>query len=64
MRIVRLKISCFPGVRLADVALSRRAEKVAGGCWRQRRIEQDAVEEIVPMSVDYGVVASLAEAVK
>ena len=60
MHIVRLKISRFSGARLADVALGRRAERVAGGCWGQRRIEQDAVEGIRPMSADYRVVTPLA----
>jgi hypothetical protein len=60
MHIVRLKISRFSGARLADVALGRRAERVAGSCWGQRRIEQLAVEGIRPMSADYRVVTRLA----
>lgn len=64
MHIVRLKISCFLGARLAGVTLGRRVEKVAGGCWGQRRIKQAAVEGIVPMCVNCGVVTSLVEAVK
>jgi hypothetical protein len=60
MHIVGLKISRCSGARLADVALGHRAERVAGGCWGQRRIEQDAVEGIRPMSADYCVVTRLA----